>query len=225
MPTTISNPATFSSVRNAFNTEGYGISTSFLAYRQGGGIVPATSAFNAIGAGTGPPQPDPLQLTQFNGFTVPSQLAVSLGNHALDGVSDAVDPISSTIYFTLDSSGIASVDYSSTSGSAELTIDSVPQIGTGTFNIETWLDGGSSSDIEVYVTQTSGSTLLVGSSALGTYLNLGTTRQWGLQSVRSTLGSQSKACTLSVSFVQASNRSNVLDTATINLSVLVSYTT
>jgi hypothetical protein len=69
VPTTISNPASFSSVRTAFNTEGYGISTSFFAYRQGGGIVPATSGFNAIGAGT---SGDPLQLTQFNGFTVPS---------------------------------------------------------------------------------------------------------------------------------------------------------
>lgn len=69
MPTTISNPASFSSVRNAFNTEGYGISTSFFAYRQGGGIVPSTSAFNAIGAGTGG---DPLQLSQFSGFTVPA---------------------------------------------------------------------------------------------------------------------------------------------------------
>jgi hypothetical protein len=69
VPTTISNPASFSSVRTAFNTEGYGISTSFFAYRQGGGIVPATSGFNAIGAGT---SGDPLRMTQFNGFTVPS---------------------------------------------------------------------------------------------------------------------------------------------------------
>jgi hypothetical protein len=69
MPTSISNPATFNSVRNAFNTEGYGISTSFFAYRQGGGIVPATSAFNQIGAGT---VGDPLQLSQFSGFSVPS---------------------------------------------------------------------------------------------------------------------------------------------------------
>jgi hypothetical protein len=71
VPTTISNPASFSSVRTAFNAEGYGISNSFFAYRQGGGIVPATSGFNTIGAGTGG---DPLQLTQFNGFTVPSPI-------------------------------------------------------------------------------------------------------------------------------------------------------
>ena len=69
MPTNISNPASFSSVRTAFNAEGYGISNSLFAYRQGGGIVPNTTPFNQIGAGTGG---DPLRLSQFSGFTVPS---------------------------------------------------------------------------------------------------------------------------------------------------------
>lgn len=69
MATSITNPASFSSVRTAFNAEGYGISTSLYAYRQGGGIVPATSTFNVIGAGTAG---DPLSLSQFNGFSVPS---------------------------------------------------------------------------------------------------------------------------------------------------------
>jgi hypothetical protein len=72
--TTISNPASFSSVRTAFNAEGYGISTSFFAYRQGGGIVPAVAYFNAIGAGTGG---DPLRLSQFSGFIVPSPATFS----------------------------------------------------------------------------------------------------------------------------------------------------
>lgn len=80
MATTISNPASFSSVRTAFNAEGYGISSSFFAYRQGGGIVPATSGFNAIGAGSGG---DPLQLSQFNGFVVPSQgVTITTGSTA-----------------------------------------------------------------------------------------------------------------------------------------------
>lgn len=70
MPTVISNPASLSSVRNAFNAEGYGISTSLFAYRQGGGIVPNLPAFNVIGAGT---SGDPLRLSQFNGFSVPSK--------------------------------------------------------------------------------------------------------------------------------------------------------
>jgi hypothetical protein len=74
MPTTISTNATFSSVRSAFSAEGYGTSTSFFAYRQGGGIVPDTSTFNVIGAGT---QGDPLRLHQFSGFVVPSLVTFS----------------------------------------------------------------------------------------------------------------------------------------------------
>lgn len=71
MATYINPPASFSAVRSAFNAEGYGISTSFFAYRQGNGgtIVPETPPFNAIGAGT---SGDPLRLSQFSGFTVPS---------------------------------------------------------------------------------------------------------------------------------------------------------
>lgn len=71
MPTTIPPQATFSAVRNAFNTEGYGISSSFFAYRRtnGGTIVPDAPAFSGIGAGT---VGSPLQLSQFNGFTVPT---------------------------------------------------------------------------------------------------------------------------------------------------------
>ena len=71
MPTVISNPASFSSVRSAFETRGYGTSTSLFAYRQGGGIVPSSSTFNSIGAGTAG---DPLQLSQFSGFSVPDLL-------------------------------------------------------------------------------------------------------------------------------------------------------
>jgi len=72
VPTVISNPASFSSVRNAFETRGYGaVNSSLLAYRQGGGIVPSSSTFNSIGAGTGG---DPLTLNQFSGFSVPDLL-------------------------------------------------------------------------------------------------------------------------------------------------------
>jgi hypothetical protein len=77
MAVTILNPARFTSdpngsrrmIRTAFFDEGYGVSSSFKAYRQGGGIVPATSAFDIIGAGT---SGDPLRMSQFSGFVVPS---------------------------------------------------------------------------------------------------------------------------------------------------------
>jgi hypothetical protein len=72
VPTVISNPASFTSVRSAFQTRGYGaVNNSLLAYRQGGGIVPSSSAFDAIGAGT---SGDPLRLSQFSGFSVPDLL-------------------------------------------------------------------------------------------------------------------------------------------------------
>lgn len=72
MPTTISNPARFSAVRTAFQTLGYGsANNSLLAYRQGGGIVPSSSSFDSIGAGTAG---DPLRLSQFSGFSVPDLL-------------------------------------------------------------------------------------------------------------------------------------------------------
>jgi hypothetical protein len=72
VPTVISNPASFTSVRNAFQTRGYGaVNNSLLAYRQGGGIVPSSSAFDGIGAGT---SGDPLRLSQFSGFSVPDLL-------------------------------------------------------------------------------------------------------------------------------------------------------
>ena len=78
MAITILNPARFNDdggvggrqyIRAAFFDEGYGVSESFKAYAQGAGIVPATSGFNIIGAGT---VPDPLRMSQFNGFVVPS---------------------------------------------------------------------------------------------------------------------------------------------------------
>lgn len=81
MPTTIiSSPFTrfgsatpeAGSVRQAFNAEGYGISTSLFAYREGGPIVPASgTTFDTIGAGT---LGDPLRLSQFSGFSVPSPI-------------------------------------------------------------------------------------------------------------------------------------------------------
>jgi len=82
MAVTIVNPARFNDdglgtrrfIRAAFFDEGYGSSTSFKAYAQGAGIVPATSAFDAIGAGT---VGDPLRMSQFNGFVVPSFVTFS----------------------------------------------------------------------------------------------------------------------------------------------------
>jgi hypothetical protein len=92
MAVTIVNPARFNDdglgtrrfIRAAFFDEGYGVSTSFAAYAQGAGIVPATAAFNAIGAGTAG---DPLRMSQFSGFTVPSLVTFTPAGGASAGAA------------------------------------------------------------------------------------------------------------------------------------------
>ncbi len=88
MAVTILNPARFNDdgglgtrryIRAAFFDEGYGSSTSFYAYRRGGGIVPDTASFSGIGLGTAG---SPLRMSQFSGFTVPSRAAtVTTGSY------------------------------------------------------------------------------------------------------------------------------------------------
>jgi hypothetical protein len=93
MAITILNPARFNDdggagtrrfIRAAFFDEGYGSSTSFAAYAQGAGIVPNTAAFNAIGAGTAG---DPLRMSQFSGFTVPSLVSFTPAGGASAGAA------------------------------------------------------------------------------------------------------------------------------------------
>lgn len=156
MPTTISNPATFSSVRAAFSAEGFGTSTSLLAYRQGGGIVPATSTFNVIGAGTAS---DPLQLSQFNGFVVPSPTGtVSLSNVTLNA--------SSIRYLNFPTSALAGIRLLST-GELQGIVNEGNST-TGWVTQYNWLTGGNASYWSYRATLTFGS--LGGSStASGTY--------------------------------------------------------
>jgi hypothetical protein len=94
MAVTILNPARFNGdggvggrqfIRAAFSDEGYGSSTSFFAYRRGGGIVPDTAAFSGIGLGTAG---SPLRMSQFSGFVVPSLTdtqTVTIGSSSLKG--------------------------------------------------------------------------------------------------------------------------------------------
>jgi hypothetical protein len=194
---------------------------SLSEYYAGGTYVAAgtTGTYGAV------PSSGTISLRNFYGtsdYIVPT---ISLANHDLVGTADDVVALTTSVHFVLDSGGMSKVDFASTSFSCDVTVDTVSQGTAGIYNIEQWLDGGLNSDVAVYVTQTSGSTLTVGSSALNTYLNLGTTRQWGLSTTRSSLGFASKACTLSFTFVEATNTSNVLDTATITIQASASFTT
>lgn len=93
MPTLVSNPANFGSIRNAFTTEGLGSSTSFFAYRQGGGIVPATSQYNVVGAGT---VGDPLRMSQFNGLSVGPSVTFTPVGGASAGFPAYLEDVAST---------------------------------------------------------------------------------------------------------------------------------
>ena len=144
---------------------------SMNEYYAGGTYVPSGTS----GTNGAVPSSGQISFSQFYGtsdFVMPT---ITLGNHDLVGEADNVDPLNTTVYFTLNSSGQAQADFSSTSASYLFTVDTVDQGAAGTYNIDTWLDGGAAGDVAVYVTNT-GSALLAGSSALSTYLNLGTTR-------------------------------------------------
>lgn len=160
MATTISNPATFSSVRNAFSTEGYGTSTSFYAYRQGGGIVPSSSEFNVIGAGT---SGDPLQLSQFNGFSVPS--LITLTN---DSVEWAPPLPVATVQWTTTFDGW--VAYTNNNG------DTVNQY-------RYCPSGVSTSLFQVRADVTAGFIDFSSPSPTGTWLSCSETRAWNLTSI------------------------------------------
>lgn len=194
---------------------------SLSEYYAGGSYVPAGTS----GTNGAVPSSGEISFSIFYGTSDYVMPTVSLGNHDLVGEADDVDPLTTTVYFVLNSNGQAQGDFSSTSASYLFTVDTVNQGTAGTYNIESWLDGGAASDVAVYVTQSSGSALVSGSSALNTYLNLGTTRSWGLQSTRSSVGSQAKACTLTFSLVEASNTANVLDTANVTISATATMTT
>ena len=153
MPTSISSPASFSSVRSAFNAEGYGISTSLFAYRKGGGIVPNTSQFNPIGG-------SPLQLSQFNGFSVPSQAPpVNITDRTLTRQGNG------SVAYRLNSDGVL---YTQTDTSAYNAVSG-----------EWKVDASASSLYEARMGTLSGS----GGTPSGTFdtwLGLGTTREWSL---------------------------------------------
>jgi hypothetical protein len=158
MPTSISNPASFSSVRTAFNTEGYGISNSLFAYRQGGGIVPATAPFNAIGAGTAG---DPLQLSQFSGFSVPSIVVDTVFIEDLFLTASVGDTFNGTAFTSLTFNTDGTLNYylyvlNSGSGRSTSISQGATTIASGGISLVGFVSGmwklsGNASDYEIFI--------------------------------------------------------------------------
>jgi hypothetical protein len=196
MPTTISNPASFSSVRSAFSAEGYGSSTSFFAYRQGGGIVPATSAFNVIGAGSAG---DPLRLSQFSGFTVPSPVVISIASDSIssDAVFETSQDVQSASYGILANGLIA----------AQATTTTNATIVNGITNGTNWVTPTSAaSNYEVRATKVSG---VNPSGLLNTWLPCTSDRYWTVLIVGQ--GQESSVLTIEI---RDAATGTILDTAT-----------
>jgi hypothetical protein len=211
MPSVISNPASFSSVRTAFNAEGYGISDSFFAYRQGGSIVPATSTFNGIGAGT---EGDPLQLSQFSGFSVPTVTGtVYLENVGLNASSQAYNdqPTSSL-------AGVRMLD----SGEFQGIINDQNQ--SGWYTLFNWRTGGTTSPWSFKATQTfaigatSGGTTTASGDFTTGWVAASTLPEWYVATNTNSFqrsGTIVRIFTLELALT--SDTSNVLATASISL--------
>ena len=210
MAVTILNPARFNDdggvggrqyIRAAFFDEGYGVSTSFKAYAQGAGIVPATSAFDVIGAGTAG---DPLRMSQFNGFVVPSPVVISIANDyiAADSVYES-DLDFNTATYGIRSNGTIDATFTTSGGYSG---------SDGTTNGSNWITPTSSASLyEVRATKVSGDTPNAG-SALNTWLACTTTRSWALYLT----GVGRFDCVLTIEIRDAATQT-VRDTATITM--------
>ena len=209
MAVTIVNPARFNDdglgtrrfIRAAFFDEGYGSSTSFFAYRQGGGIVPATSAFDVIGAGTAG---DPLRMSQFSGFTVPSPVVISIANDTItaDAVYESDFDFNSTTY-GIYSNGLIAAFATSTNGGAN----------DGLTNGTNWVTPTSSASLyEVRATKVSGDAFQPTGSDLGVWLPCTSNREWQL--LLSGIGRFD--CVLTIEIRDAATQT-IQDTATITM--------
>lgn len=209
MPTTIGS--SFSSVRTAFNTEGYGIAGNLAAYRRGSGIVPNTSEFNVIGgSGQG------LALSQFVGFTVPSPTG--------------------TVYMEAVSLNASTQEYNDQPGSA---LAGVRMLDTGEFQgivndsdqagwytLFNWRTGGATSFWSFRATQTlggqSGSNIVNGTYTTG-WVAASTLPQWdvaGYSNSFQRFGQATRTFTLELALT--SNTSNVLASASISITATAS---
>lgn len=186
MAVTILNPARFTNdpagsrrmIRTAFFDEGYGVSGSFKDYRQGGPIVPATSAFNVIGAGTAG---DPLRMSQFSGFTVPSLVTVQIEDLGLYASVGAVFNGQGYTGLTFNTDGTLAYElYVLNSGMGrQVTLSQGgTTLATNSLSLSgnvsgMWKLSGNASDYQIYIS-TSGVYTDVTGASRNTWTNMGT---------------------------------------------------
>lgn len=204
MATTISNPASFSSVRSAFNAEDYGISSSLYAYRFGGGIVPGFNTGDdypylfSVGDGT---SGNPLKLSQFSGLTVPTMVSFA-SNYNIG--TRYYNP---GYFMTNSSFGIQTDGY--------MRLYTVGDNYTYTY-LYRWIAQNSKvGNYEVYATQTAaepGSALSGGT--LNSWVQLSSNQNWQVTSVGNSPGFQDVTLSLSIRKV---GTTTVIQTWTINL--------
>lgn len=213
MATTILNPAKFNpnsgnGIRGSFFNEGYGISGSFKAYAQGAGIVPATAAFNQIGAGT---VGDPLRMSQFSGFVVPSPIQVNVTNQTIYAQFAGYESAYASARYGLSNLGNAFFQEEGDSGNTERQ------------NIAgEWLVSGNGALISVKATLLSHSDTLYSnlSGTFGTFLPMTGEYEWILDSSLGQFQSQdSSDATFRIDLALTSDTNTIIDTAEITLSV------
>jgi hypothetical protein len=224
MARTIRNPAAFNSgdglsVRTSFFNEGYGISGSFKAYAQGGSIVPASSAFNAIGAGT---VGDPLRLSQFSGFTVPTIIDIS--NKSTGALARAYQAGSA-------GASIEHVFYSDKNYEINASAVGLPgneETVSGDFGfMSNWLLGGSAANFSMKYTFSGNAPDVtiggVGNRAANTYFaleeSLGVVASISLYVNQSGVGSEFKSSIVTISIARTADLSTVLDSAVLTMDV------
>jgi hypothetical protein len=233
MATTISNPASFSSVRFAFFNERYtetyteipgeplpAAPTNLNAYRRGGGFVPDTAAFSAIATGVGE---DKLRLSQFSGFTVPSRGTPSISNKTTSALGGGYQSGSA-------SASVGHYFYSDKTYEIQAQAIGLPAYeettdGDQGFQAD-WLIGGNASDFSMKWTTGGGApdVAIIGGvfATPDTYYPLtgsGAVAEFSISVNQFGEGSISDSAGIVISIARTTDLSTVLDTASLNMNV------
>lgn len=158
---TVSTPATLGSVKSVF-----GGNSTLYGYRRGGGLVPSIAAYSAV-------DPTTPRLASFAGLVYP---AVQFDNQPYSAYgADMYDIITPNNPFAT-----AYIDAFSNGALQMFTADSIN--GTTRVVTATWRLVGNSSDYDIYFHKTGGSVDADGSQSgtVNTWLNLASTREWGV---------------------------------------------